>query len=195
MSHPDRTVWRDGSMFWGVVSALSVATVLALGFDSHEATAQSALDNVDHSRGVVSANEEALIKAQVIRIVDKYYEYFSTGQVDRIPQETHLIPYIVLGGGVTASAEATAEGYARRRQNVIDNLDADYHKSTYTVTNVCVLSTGSAITSGYNTRTRSDGGVISVEGVSYILTKAPQGWRIAAFSPTTPEKVIRCEDG
>ena len=64
----------------------------------------------------------------------------------------------------------------------------------YTVRNVCVLGSGSAITSGYNTRTRSDGGIISVEGVAYMLTKAPQGWRIAAFSATTPELVIRCED-
>jgi hypothetical protein len=50
------------------------------------------------------------------------------------------------------------------------------------------------ITSGYNTRTNSNGGIVSVEGVSYMLTKAPQGWRIAAFSATTPGKVIRCED-
>ena len=50
------------------------------------------------------------------------------------------------------------------------------------------------ITSGYNTRTNSNGGIVSVKGVSYMLTKAPQGWRIAAFSATTPGKVIRCED-
>jgi hypothetical protein len=104
------------------------------------------------------------------------------------------VPYIVLGGGVTATAEATAEGYAQRRQGVIDNLDADYEKSTYTIRNICVLGAGSAITSGYNTRTRTDGGIISVEGVAYMLTKAPQGWRIAAFSATTPGNVIRCED-
>ena len=171
-----------------------VAIVVTLGVGSGDAAAQSALDAVDHTRGVVSVNEEALIKAQVMHTVSKYYEYFSSGEVERIPQETHLIPYVVLGGGVTLSAEATAEGYGRRRQDVIDNLYADYEKSTYTFANICVLGAGAAITSGYNTRTNSSGGIVSVEGVSYMLTKTSQGWRIAAFSPTTPALVIRCED-
>jgi hypothetical protein len=194
MSLFDLTADREYGTLRTMASALSVATVITLGVGHHDAVAQSALDAVDHTRGVVSANEEALIKAQVIHTVTKYYEYFSSGEVERIPQETHLIPYIVLGGGVTASAEAAAEGYGRRRQGVIDDLDADYQTSTYTVRNICVLGSGSPITSGYNTRTRSDGGIISVEGVAYMLTKAPQGWRIAAFSATTPELVIRCED-
>lgn len=168
--------------------------LLVLGATANRTFAQARYDNIDHTRGVVSANEEAMIEADVRRIVGLYYEYFSTGQADRIPVETHLVPYIVLGGGVTMTAEATAEGYRQRRQMVIDEFDADYEKSTYTFTNICVLSAGSAITSGYNTRTNSSGGIVSVEGVSYMLTKAPQGWRIAAFSATKPNTVIRCTD-
>ena len=80
-----------------------------------------------------------MIKAQVRHTVGLYYEYFSTGQVERIPQETNLTPYIILRGGVTLSTEATVEGYERKRQSVIDNLDADYEKSNYTFTNICVL--------------------------------------------------------
>jgi len=168
--------------------------VLALSLSANDLTAQSRYDNIDHARGVVSVNEEAMIKADVRRTVGLYYEYFSTGQVERIPQETHLVPYIVLGGGVTMTAAETAEGYRRRRQMVIDEFDSDYELSTYTFTNICVLSAGSAITSGYNTRSNSSGGLVSVEGVSYMLTKAPQGWRIAAFSATKPNTVIRCTD-
>jgi hypothetical protein len=194
MSFLDLAAGRKREMPRTLASALGVAMMVTLGVGHENAVAQSALDAVDHTRGVVSANEAALIKAQVRHTVGMYYEYFSTGQVERIPQETHLIPYIVLGGGATLSAEATAEGYGRRRQDVIDNLDADYVKSTYTFANICVLGSGSAITSGYNTRTNSKGGIVSVEGVSYMLTKTEQGWRIAAFSPTTPELVIRCED-
>ena len=168
--------------------------LLAVSIGAEGLTAQARYDNIDHARGVVSANEEAMIEADVRRTVGLYYEYFSTGQVERIPQETHLVPYIVLGGGATLTAEATAEGYRQRRQMVIDEFDSDYELSTYTFTNICVLSAGSAITSGYNTRTNSSGGLVSVEGVSYMLTKAPQGWRIAAFSPTKTNTVIRCTD-
>jgi hypothetical protein len=34
----------------------------------------------------------------------------------------------------------------------------------------------------------------AVAGVAYILMKTADGWRIAAFSGTTPQKVVRCED-
>jgi len=157
------------------------------------AAAQSAADHVDHTRGVVSANEAAIVRAEITHTIEKYYEYFSTGQMDRIPQETHHIPWVFLGSGTfTSTAEETATNYRARRQAVVDDLDTDYQKSTYTVTSVCVLSRNAGITSGYNTRTNSTGGVVSVEGVSYIVMKAPQGWRIVAFSEITPEKVISC---
>ncbi len=53
-----------------------------------------------------------------------------------------------------------------------------------------MLSRNAAILSGVDTRTTSTGGIVSVEGVAYIIMKAPQGWRIAAFSEITPEKVM-----
>jgi hypothetical protein len=57
-----------------------------------------------------------------------------------------------------------------------------------------VLSDSSAITSGYNVRTTTEGEILSVEGGAYILMKNRDGWRIAAFSETTPQKIIRCVD-
>ena len=155
--------------------------------------AQSAADHVDHTRGVVSANEAGVVRAEIIHTIEKYYDYFSTGQMDRIPQETHHLPWVFLGTGVfTNTAEQTATNYRARRQMVVDELDADYQKSTYVVTGLCVLSRTAGITSGINTRTNSTGGIVSVEGVSYIVMKAPQGWRIVAFSEITPDKVISC---
>jgi hypothetical protein len=173
--------------------APALLILLALVTWAAPVTAQSAVDHVDHTRGVVSPNEAAIVRAEIMHTVEKYYEYFSTGQMDRIPQETHHVPWVFLGTGVfTNTAEETAANYRTRRQSVVDNLDRDYQTSTYTFTNVCVLSRNAGITSGYNTRTHSTGGIVSVEGVSYIVMKAPQGWRIVAFSEITPEKVISC---
>ncbi|HUF74899.1 MAG TPA: hypothetical protein VMM35_01415 [Longimicrobiales bacterium] len=155
--------------------------------------AQSAADRVDHTRGVVSANEAAIVRAEIIHTIEKYYEYFSTGQMDRIPQETHHVPWVFLGTGVfTNTAEETATNYRARRQMVLDQFDPDYQTSTYVVTGLCVLSRTAGITSGVNTRTNSTGGIVSVEGVSYLAMKSPQGWRIVAFSEITPDKVISC---
>jgi len=173
--------------------APALIALLTLAAAPISTAAQSAVDHVDHTRGVVSPNEAAIVRAEIIHTIEKYYEYFSTGQMDRIPQETHHVPWVFLGTGVfTNTAEETATNYRARRQGVVDNLDSDYQKSTYVVTSVCVLSRNAGITSGVNTRTNSTGGIVSVEGVSYIVMKAPQGWRIVAFSEVAPEKVISC---
>ena len=149
------------------------------------------MEAIDHERGVVSGTEEALIKEQVLHVVDKYYEYAATGQAERIAAETHLMPWLILSRDeVYDSAEATVARYAERRRTG----PANWSKSTYNARNVCVLSDSSAITSGYNVRTTADGDILSVEGVAYILMKTEDGWRIAAFSGTTPQKVIRCAD-
>jgi hypothetical protein len=157
------------------------------------AAAQTAADRVDHTRGVVSANEAAIVRAEAIHTVEKYYEYFSTNQMDRLPEETHNVPWAFLGTGTfTMTAEETARNYRARRQMVVDTMDRDYQRSTYSVSSVCVLSRNAAILSGVNTRTNSTGGIVSVEGVAYIVMKTPQGWRIAAFSEITPDKVVTC---
>jgi hypothetical protein len=152
---------------------------------------RAAVEAIDHQRGAVSAAEEALIKAQVLHVVNKYYEYAATGQAERIPAETHLIPWIILSRDeVYDDAEETVARYVERRRTG----SASWSKSTYNARNVCVLSDSSAITSGYNVRTTTEGEILSVEGVAYILMKTQNGWRIAAFSGTTPQKVIRCAD-
>ena len=172
---------------------LAAASAFLLAIAAVPVAAQSAAERVDHIRGVVSLNEAAIVRAEAIHTVEKYYEYFSTNQMDRLPQETHHVPWVFLGTGVfTMTAEETARNYRARRQMVVDTMDRDYQRSTYSVSSVCVLSRSAAILSGVNTRTNSTGGIVSVEGVAYIVMKAPQGWRIVAFSEITPEKVIAC---
>ena len=152
---------------------------------------RAAVEAIALNRGAVSAAEEALIKEQVLHVVEKYYEYAATGQAERIPAETHTIPWIIISRDeFYDSAEETAARYAERRRTG----PANWAKSTYNARNVCVLSDSSAITSGYNVRTTADGDILSVEGVAYILMKTADGWRIAAFSGPTPHNVIRCVD-
>ena len=81
----DLTAGRERRMSRTLASALSVAMVVTLGVGYHDVVAQSALGAVDHTRGVVSANEEGLIKAQVRHTVGLYYEDVATGQRERRP--------------------------------------------------------------------------------------------------------------
>jgi hypothetical protein len=71
--------------------SLSIITAVAQTNVSAEQK-RAAVEAIDHQRGAVSAAEEALIKEQVLHVVNKYYEYAATGQAERIPAETHLIP-------------------------------------------------------------------------------------------------------
>ena len=171
---------------------LSLSSVTAIGQTNPSAEVErAAVEAINHQRGAVSPAEEALIKEQVLHVVNKYYEYAATGQSERIPAETHLIPWIIISRDeVYDSAEETVARYAERRRTGPSN----WAKSTYNARNVCVLSDSSAITSGFNVRTTAEGDILSVEGVAYILMKTADGWRIAAFSGTTPQKVIRCAD-
>lgn len=185
-----RTTELSAGVSIGVGLFLSCAVAVAQTNPS-AAVERAAVEAINQDRGTVSGAEEALIREQVLHVVNKYYEYAATGQSDRIVAETHMIPWLILSRDeVYDTAEGTVARYDERRRTG----PANWAKSTYNARNVCVLSDSSAITSGFNVRTTADGDVLSVEGVAYILMKTQDGWRIAAFSGTTPQKVIRCED-
>jgi len=66
--------------------------------------------------------------------------------------------------------------------------------SIFTTENVCVLNGHAAIVSGYTTRYKTDGSVMSVGGVTYVLGRSKAGWRIVSYSGHARGKVVRCED-
>ncbi len=148
--------------------------------------------SADNSVYSVSAYQEALIVEEVKHIVQTYYRYFSAGEMEKLPNETHNIPYGVLGrDSYKFSAEETIESYKQSFASLQQN-EPSYDHSVYTFTNVCVLTPRGAITSGYNTRRRRDGSVISVLGAVYILGLTDDGWRIVSFLSTSPDKIVDC---
>ena len=72
-------------------------------------------------------------------------------------------------------------------------VESGWAKSVFTTENVCVLNANAAIASGYNTRYKSDGSVISVGGVTYILGRSKEGWRIVSYSGHQKGKVVSCD--
>jgi hypothetical protein len=137
----------------------------------------------------LTSDEVALVKAQTKALIEKYY----TIDAARYPIETHLIPHVILGRNIiVTSAEQSTERY-KRRQELLMKEHPERDESIFTAVNVCVLSAGAAIVSGYFTVTAKDRSVIGVEGVAYVLSKEPQGWRIVTFASTAPDRVVRCE--
>jgi len=141
----------------------------------------------------MSAADVATIKTEVTATIDKYYRLFSEQNPTALSEEVFNIPWIVIGGS-GPQADLTKEQAAARFQGSMKQLvESGWGKSVFTTENVCVLSANSAIASGYNTRYKTDGGVMSVGGVSYLLGRSKAGWRIVSYTGHERGKVVRCD--
>lgn len=140
----------------------------------------------------VSPSQEIRIKEEVKLIVGKYYSLFSANEMDKLPDETHTIPWTILGTGrVYSSAESSNENYYSSFAN-IKETNPNYARSVFTIQNVCVISPRAAIVSGFNSRKRADNTNISISGTVYILELTEAGWRINSFVGKSLDKLVSC---
>ena len=140
----------------------------------------------------LTASEEAVIKAEVQRHVERYYDFYYERNPEALSTEIFSLPWMSIGGTGASVRTTEEENLAYFESAIAGLLERDWNRSIYTTKNVCVLSTGSAIVSGTNTRTRTDGSIMSVGGVAYVLGKIDGSWRIISFSGHAPNKVVRC---
>ena len=141
----------------------------------------------------LTAAETALIEAQAQRHVELYYNYYYERNPEALASEIFTLPWYTMGanGLVARSTEAENLEYF---SSAIDGLLArGWDRSIFRTVNVCVLNAGAAIVSGTNTRTRGDGSIMSVGGVSYMLGTTEDGWRIISFASHPPNQVVHCE--
>ncbi len=140
----------------------------------------------------MTAAEEALIKTQAQRHVEGYYNLYYERNPQALSTDVFSLPWITIGGNGISVHTTEEENLAYFEQAIAGLVARDWNRSTFTTKKVCALSAGSAIVSGTNTRTRTDGSVMSVGGVTYILGKNDDGWRIISYSGHAPNKVVRC---
>ena len=141
----------------------------------------------------LTASQEALVKAEAQRHVEHYYDLYYERDTQALSTEIFTLPWM-LSGGNGIQVRTTEEDNLAYFEAAITGLVArDWNRSIFTTKNVCVLSANSSIVSGTNTRTRTDGSIMSVGGVAYVLGKTDDGWRIISFSGHAPDKVVRCD--
>ncbi len=141
----------------------------------------------------LTASQEALIEAEVQRHVERYYNFYYERNSQALSTETFSLPWMLIGGDEIQVRTTEEDNLAYFKAAIAGLVERDWNRSIFTTKNVCVLSAGSAIVSGTNTRTRTDGSIMSVGGVAYILGKTDDGWRIISFSGHAPDKVVRCD--
>ena len=140
----------------------------------------------------MTAAEEALIKTQAQRHVERYYNFFYERNPQALATEVFNLPWMTIGGNGISVKTTEEENLAYFEEAIAGLVARDWNRSIFTTKKVCALTAGSAIVSGTNTRTRTDGSIMSVGGVTYILGKDDDGWRIISYSGHAPNKVVRC---
>ena len=143
----------------------------------------------------LSASEEALIRAEAQRHVEWYYNLYFERNPEALSTEIFTLPWMSIGASGATVSTTEAENLERFEAAIAGLVERGWNRSIFTTKTVCVLNAGSAIVSGTNTRTRTDGSIMSVGGVSYFLAKGEDGWRIASYSGHPPNKVVHCTVG
>ena len=134
----------------------------------------------------------AKVTTEVKATVDKYYRLFTEQNMKALPEEIYLTPWIIIGGNGPEADLTKEQALARFEGSLKQLVQNGWGKSIFTTENVCVLNANAALASGYNTRYKKDGSVMSVGGVTYLLGKTKEGWRIVSYTGHPKEKVVRC---
>lgn len=176
MSHPNPTAF-----FSNLVLSLSFALYL-LG--SPSASGQE-----------LTAADVALIEAQAQRHVERYYNFYYERNPEALSTEIFTLPWYTMGANGITARSTEAENLAFFSSAIAGLIDRGWDRSTFRTKTICVLNAGAAIVSGTNTRSRADGSIMSVGGVSYMLGTTSDGWRIISFASHPPDKLVSCAGG
>ena len=136
--------------------------------------------------------DAARVATEVKATVDRYYQLFSEQNMKALPEEIYMTPWIVIGGNGPEADLTKEQAFNRFDASLKQLVQNGWGKSIFTTENVCVLNANAALASGYNTRYKKDGSVMSVGGVTYLLGKTKEGWRIVSYTGHPKEKVVRC---
>jgi hypothetical protein len=163
-------------MFGRILTVIGATSVMLSG----SASAQQAQVDV------------AKVTTEVKATVDKYYRLFTEQNMKALPEEIYLTPWIIIGGNGPEADLTKEQALARFEGSLKQLVQNGWGKSVFTTENVCVLNANAALASGYNTRYKKDGSVMSVGGVTYLLGRTKEGWRIVSYTGHPKEKVVRC---
>ena len=137
--------------------------------------------------------EEAVIGAEAQRHVEHYYDLYYERNPEALSTDIFTLPWFTMGANGVTARSTEKENFDYFSSAIAGLIERGWDKSTFRTKNVCVFGAGSAIVSGTNTRTRADGSIMSVGGVSYILGTTDDGWRIISFASHSPDRVVKCE--
>lgn len=133
------------------------------------------------------------IRVEVTAAVDRYYQLYSELNPEALADEVFHLPWMAPGGGGMRVDLDRDESVGRFREAMDRLIESGWQRSVFTTEHVCVLNDRAAIATGYNTRYRPDGSVMSVGGVTYLFGRTDDGWKILFYTSLPRERLVRCD--
>jgi ketosteroid isomerase-like protein len=125
-------------------------------------------------------------EAEIRQTLARYYESFSTLDMDVIAPYFHMPAVIVGPPGVFPASDAAT--LATMFAPAIASLRAqDYQRSELEIGDLRVLGAASALVSGVAVRLKRDGSEIERVGLTYIMQKSGGEWKIAVLVIHSPD--------
>jgi hypothetical protein len=140
------------------------------------------------------ASEVETADREVRAVIQTYYRFFNERNPKGMSEGLFHLPWIYLdpqGARLFESREETAKLFEESLSSIVPR---GWDHSDFPEPNVCVLSLGAATVSGTFFRYKKDGSVLSEHGVSYVLGRTPDGWRVTALSSHPPGRAVVCSE-
>ena len=136
----------------------------------------------------------ARIKKEVTAAIHQYYRFYTERNMKAMGDQVYFAPFIGVGAnGITV--QPTADAVTKNHEGALKRLlDGGWDRSEFPNPTVCVMNAGAALASGTFSRYRKDGTVISTNGITYWMGKAPDGWKIISFTGHAQGKLVQCND-
>ncbi len=129
-------------------------------------------------------------KAAVTQTLNDYYRVFSNMDVQSALSYYHEPVTFVTAGSVITAATRT-EAAARLTALYEDLRPRGFGRSELTQLHIKQLGAGLAMASGVAVRYKLDGHELNRTGVTYVLRKTSQGWKLAVLVSHDPATVLR----
>ena len=134
--------------------------------------------------------DEAALKKEVNAFMDRYWQLWSTGEIDQLASSVYH-PFGQLNNTGHTTVDQMKSSFPQTRKGM---LAKGYGRSQMPMEgrNVCILAPNVAVVSGRGVRYLTDGKVMAEFGWTYTLLRNKEGWRMVSIYSHDPKKALTC---
>jgi hypothetical protein len=137
--------------------------------------------------------EVETVEREALAVIATYYRLFNERDPKGMSERLFHVPWIYLNPGGARLFESREETAKLFEESLSSIVPKGWARSDFPRPRVCALSLGAATVSGTFYRHKKDGSVLSEHGVSYVLGKTADGFRVTALLSHPPGVALSCD--